>query len=173
LLLLIKSVEKLYLYSRTKLRKRISIHILEAARVRRIMGLSALHVLFSFLLLSACWGDPGQQQGFEPLAGVRISLSQAQVPRLLQTIQSFAQTEGLRVETANYPKQTRIVMNLNLIMSAETFFHIGNFRDPNQFDLNAYSHEYDGVWRPVWTRLTNSIVETFGTANVSERHFPK
>jgi hypothetical protein len=123
-----------------------------------------------FSILASC-NQSQAQQVFEPVAGVRILLSETQVSTLLETLRAFANQEGLRLEFGNYPKRGREVLNLELRKNAVTFFHIGNFRDPDRFYLTAYSHENEEVWKPIWTRLTASMVATFGGSKVSERHF--
>jgi hypothetical protein len=127
--------------------------------------------LFGILLcLSACDPDARTHEAFSPLAGVRISVTDAQTKRLVDALQSIADDEHLAVAAANFPKQGRVVINMLLRVNSQTFFHIDNFNDSAQFDLAAYSHEKTQMWRPIWLRITSRLKAIFGS-HVVERNF--
>jgi hypothetical protein len=73
------------------------------------------------------------RQGFPPLAGIRISVPNAQLDQLKDTLRGFAASEGLKVEEGEFPKQGRPVTLITLRLDERTFFHMDNFRNPGRF----------------------------------------
>src|ERR1700733_11512977 len=133
------------------------------------MSFRMLQFFGILLCLSACAPDAHTQDAFLPLAGVRISVSAAQTNQLVDVLKAIADDEHLAVATADFPKNGRVVTNMTLRVNDQTFFHVDNFNDAAQFDLNVYSHEKRQVWQPIWLRITSKLKAIFGS-HIVERN---
>jgi hypothetical protein len=125
------------------------------------------------LFLDACDAQTqGDREPFLPLAGIAISIAPTQVDSFLINLRSFAAARNLSVEEGNFPKQGLKVINMSVRLNDETFFHVDNFRDPTKFELNAYSHQSQEIWKPIWVALVKTIETEVGPQNI-EKTFPK
>lgn len=142
----------------------------DKATVLRRAHLAIFLCAISFVT-SACRFDSQSQaqEGFVPLAGVKISISDANAARLEEILREFAEAENLRVQEGNFTKRGRPVINMVLQVNEKTFFHVDDFRDNGLFDLNVYSHEKKEVWEPIWLRLTKKLREVFGAKNIKKK----
>jgi hypothetical protein len=130
-----------------------------------------LAILMCAILIIGCQPDPAHREPYAPLAGVTISASEAQADKLIETLRSFAKSEHLQLEDGSFPKLGRPVVNMELRINEETYFHIENFFDPSVFHLNAYSHQRREIWEPTWDRLIEKLRDALGQEAVKPMSF--
>lgn len=104
---------------------------------------------------------------FLPLAIVRLDANSDQLNPLIEIIGKFAGERHFQVKAANYPRGERIVINMEIDLSKQTHFYVGNFRSENVMEFVAYSHEGREIWERSWDELISTISETFGEANLT------
>jgi hypothetical protein len=107
------------------------------------------------------------QEPYHALAGAKVFLQQSRSGDFVQSIERYADARRYKVETGNYPKQGRAVMNLEIRISDKTHFIASNFRDEDTYELIAYSHEGPEVWKGPWNELFSFLSSQFGEANVT------
>jgi hypothetical protein len=100
-------------------------------------------------------------QPYLPLAEMTVTASGPDAHDLEKGISDFANKEGLTIEAGNFPKKSRTVLNETVRFRGDTFFHVGDFERPGEFEIVAYSHETQAVWRPAWDRLARSLSAKF------------
>lgn len=105
-------------------------------------------------------------QGFPPLARVRLAVSEAQVPLLMEALQQFAETESLTTAKGEFQKEGRSVRQLTLKVDDGTFYFMSNFKNKEHYELTAYSHATPSTWKPIWLRLVNRLVQALGRESV-------
>jgi hypothetical protein len=128
-----------------------------------------LVALISIMITGA--GDK-ERQPFLNLARVDIHVQgQQQAAELITLVQAFASERGYKITGAAFPKRGRMVTNLTILIKAEPETHWGliNFRDPNTFELLAYSHDEESVWRGPWDELVSKISASLGEANIVKK----
>jgi hypothetical protein len=118
---------------------------------------------------TVCSCESTTDKAFLPLAGITLSISQPQRTELLDALERFARKENLNLRQGSFPKRRQSVNNMKLSIDAESFFYISNFNDPEQFMINAYSHDEERAWKPVWLRLKSYLAEVFGSNSIAER----
>ena len=131
--------------------------------------LAALATIVSMALVVAC--DNGRQP-FLNLARIDISVQgEQQASNLFGLVQTFASERGYSIQSAPFPKRGRIVTNIKILIKSEpeTFWTLDNFRDTNTFELCAYSHDEESVWRTSWNELVSQISTSLGEVNVVKK----
>jgi hypothetical protein len=119
--------------------------------------------VISLLASGIALGDPGRKkQAFLPLARADISVPFDRAAAFSQAITDFSNARKLRLDRGDFPKDGRIVMNMKISLTHESFFIANNFINSNSFELIAYSHEDAELWRPVWSELIARITKEFG-----------
>jgi hypothetical protein len=77
-------------------------------------------------------------------------------------ISVFSNAHGLRLGRADFPKEDRVVVNMRVRITNESFLTANNFANPAVFELIAYSHESETVWRGIWAELVSKIADEIG-----------
>jgi hypothetical protein len=114
-------------------------------------------------------GARSQDQGFPPLAGLKISIhNQIDIDHTMATLREIGKFERLAISEGRFPKQGRDVMQIKLERDPQTFFYMDNFSDANSFELTAYSHVSKDVWHPIWKRLIEKLTEKVGSQKLSD-----
>ena len=137
-------------------------------RHRSRLFLATLVIIASIALVGA--GDK-ERQPFLNLAWIDIHVQgEQQVADLTTLVQAFASSRGYKIEgaSANFPRRGHIITHIKIILKTDpdTFWDLINFRDRNTFELLAYSHDEESVWRGPWNELVSKISECLGEANV-------
>jgi hypothetical protein len=131
--------------------------------------LAALVAIATMALLGA--GDK-ERQPFLNFARIDISVQgEQQAADLFGLVRTFASERGYSIQGAPFPKRGRIVTNIKILIKREpeTFWTLDNFRDTNTFELCAYSHDEESVWRASWNELVSKISTSLGEANVVKK----
>jgi hypothetical protein len=105
-------------------------------------------------------------QGFPPLGRIRLTVSEAQIPTLMETLEQFAIDESLKTLRGEFQRNGRTVHQLTLKLDEGTFYFMSNFKNEEHFEMAAYSHASPHTWEPIWQRLINRMVQALGPANV-------
>jgi hypothetical protein len=130
--------------------------------ISRFVGLAYL-LLFSIFLSAPdhVLASP-EKDAFLPLARVQIKIPEDDSVRFVEILRRFCGEFSIRVMEGNFPKDGRSIRNLTIQINDQTFFHLDNFHNSKIFDLNAYSHEDEAKWKPVWDRLLDRLQQTLG-----------
>jgi hypothetical protein len=107
------------------------------------------------------------QEAYDPLAGAKVFLQESRSNDFVRSIERYADARHYKVESGNYPKQGRAVVNLLILISDKTHFHASNFRNADTYELIAFSHEGPEVWKEPWNELFSFLSSQFGEANVT------
>ena len=127
----------------------------------------SLLLILAFGLLILLENVVCAQEPYHALAGAKVFFQESRSNDFVQSIERYADARHYKVESGNYPKQGRAVVNLVIRISDKTFFHAGNFRDANVYELVAFSHEGPEVWKDPWNELFSFLSSQFGEANVT------
>jgi len=115
-----------------------------------------------------------ERQPFLNLAWIVISVQgEQQASDLFGLVQTFASERGYSIQgaSANFPKRGHIITHIKIIIKTEpeTFWTLDNFRDMHKFELCAYSHDDETVWRAQWNELVSKVSASLGEANVVKK----
>lgn len=105
-------------------------------------------------------------QGFPPLAKVRLKVSEAQIPSLMEDLRQFAEDESLKTAQGEFRREGRSVRQLTLKLDEGTLYFMSNFSNKDYFELTAFSHAAPSTWKPIWSRLVHRLVQISGRENV-------
>ncbi len=103
---------------------------------------------------------------FIPHDQVRILVSDAQLAQALAIIRNISIEGHFTISEWGGPGEGRAIHSTTLRITAETHILFENVRDPQTFDLIAYSHEADHMWRPTWMALIKELSLAFGPESV-------
>lgn len=106
------------------------------------------------------------QTAYLPLAHLRLLVAADKADDVEDLLDDFCENEQCKVKGGSYPKGFRWVENSVVRFGPETFFHVGNFRDNQQFELVAYSHEDTTIWQPKWDAFIAKLKEKFGEKSI-------
>jgi hypothetical protein len=123
--------------------------------------------ILAFVLLVLLENVVCAQEPYHALAGAKVVLQETRRNDFVQSIERYAEVRHYKVESGNYPKQGRAVVNLLIRISDKTHFIASNFRDADTYELIAYSHEGPEVWQEPWNELFSFLSSQFGEANVA------
>ena len=116
--------------------------------------------VLSICLLIGCdfsTQSPLTQEGFVPLARVTIQVRPEQMKEMMQLVRDFCNREKVKLLETQGRKHGRQVYQMEIVISGETFIYGDNFMDEGVFDLRAYSHESELLWKPIWVRITDEL----------------
>lgn len=124
--------------------------------------------LFTLAFLSLGLESATSSLLFVRLVGMRVAIDDAGVEQFLRVIAEFARAEhGQMLQHDFRDSGGRIVTDIDVRFSEETFFSIIRFPDSNLYELTAYSHEKDDVWQPRWDRFISTLSSQFGQSRVT------
>jgi hypothetical protein len=67
----------------------------------------------------------------------------------------------------DYQKSGRTITDISLNFEGDTFFRIGNYRDPKLYEMTVYSWEKEEIWQPRWRRFVSMLSSQFGPSRVT------
>jgi hypothetical protein len=124
--------------------------------------------LASLTLAASCATAAAQtsREPYVPLANAVITAAKSDVDTLMRTFRTFASAHKFRAEEGPFPKQGRIVANLTIYLGKDSMFYVNNFIQEDKFDLVAYSHEDERVWKMSWSELFDELSSTLGAQHI-------